>query len=250
MEASTASIGRGMAIDVDEAELPRLLGRCTPDDELQESLDALLDEGVYESQYDSDPVDTGNTVNGVPWGWFHVEDEEGEDAWRLLPLSFQRDAALVACHSAWQTMSMTGAVLSAEGYATATVAVTYSRGDEGYRWLDVRYEFDRGELAVEICRSLSDGDDAMCPDESEHGWEVSLELPPDLPVEVIGRCLDAVWRPCGDEPSHEHLMFDGRPWAWVGGRWHLQSRPPGLQLIALTAWDDQDDVDFSGDVLL
>lgn len=218
-DQATSLIGRGSTLWSNTVDVPT----CRPSPELVEDLDLLLDEGEYVALDYSPPIDTGILVDGEPWGWFWTISDRDEQAhWELLPLDFQEVATTVIEVGAWQSMSMTGAVLTAGARQVGGLAVRWSRDDEGYRDLVVDRAFDAEDAAHELCSDLFDGGDPVCPDTEEHGWEITLDLADSISHGTAAKCLDIIWKPCGEDPLHDELTFRGSRWHWDGDHWRLR----------------------------
>lgn len=217
-------LGRGQHLQVPGGDLPSVLATCAPTEQLQEELEL-----IYEDLLDAfraeevPPIDVGNRVNGEAWGWFRCYDFDGEDHWQLLPVNFQDVAAELITISATQELSRTGAFFRGGCRHVGGTAVSWFTYDEAGSWLDVNYDIDLASTTEHLCNALFDGEgDPLCPDADEHGWEVELDLAPELDLATVQRCLNILWTPCGNDPSHEQLDVLGQKWCWSGDGWSEQ----------------------------
>jgi hypothetical protein len=193
-------------------------------------MDWLFDHNIEDVVPVSEPlVDAGNRIDEQPWGWYWLSDQ---DRWLFAPLT---KGQYQAGARAWMSASMTGAVIETGICCWGTVCLCWHTDDSDQSDYAIRHDVqDWDNLLLEVCSSLLDGLDPICPtcdEEDPSGWEVSVSASPIFSNSVVGDALTSVWQPCNFHLNKSVILEAAdRLWRWDGDSWTTAAAGRGRRM--------------------
>jgi hypothetical protein len=196
--------------------------------------DASEDSGLTE---ELEPLDDRILVNGQPWGWYWVSrGDQALERFYLFPLG-PRDEVLRM--EAWQSGSMTGAVITAKLVRCDDLAaLAWYDDDYDLQWMTVLYDIkDAGLEAAcqKLLEAFSDYWSPICPVEecdnendwgmTAGGWVITVNASKDLDERTLACAVAALYKPCEEHmpqcgaDGDEVLSVAGQDWKWEHERW-------------------------------
>ena len=219
--------GDTVSLNLESGSRAEVLSRLVPSSDLEVELYERAS-GIHDDlEWDRKPIDTNNEIDGTPWGWFiaiHDIDDSGTPDLRLLPLSFQEDARVVAASSIF---SARGLGLSIEaGYKHDDFAsLTWYYNDAiGTTSVDLTYDLPDpiAQARRTIAKPLQDGDVPFCgkcDDEDDNGAVIHVDVAPTIALDAVGSAIATFWRPCDEHVHTWQPELVGHQWRWAGDTW-------------------------------
>jgi hypothetical protein len=176
---------------------------------------------MYDSEWDIPAVDIGNSVNGLPWGWFLLD--QGGDQWQLIPVG--PSEAILDAVVGFDGAGMVGGSIDIGILRWGDLAAISWRDAEGSSpSMSLSYEIDDwNTLFLEAFAGFLDGI-SICPacEESED-WGVRIDADPMFAESLIGQAMSEIYVPCDMHRGEtaDLVVHDvaGLDWRWTGSTW-------------------------------
>jgi hypothetical protein len=182
---------------------------------IQGELVAGRDEILDGADWEVEPIDTGNTVDGQPWGWF---SPDGGAVFRLVPTA--PSEAILGARASWIGAGMSTSLEVGVRSFDHSVAISWYSHEDGETKIWIDYEVE-GWDAVMTRALRSMFDHSICPacEESEP-WSITVRADAMFSVQALGDALTGIWCPCSQHrESGATLNEASRDWKWSDTTW-------------------------------
>jgi len=181
------------------------------EDELVDERDEIFD-GI---DWEVEPIDTGNTVDGQAWGWF---SPDGGAIFRLAPAG--PSEVILGARASWMGAGMSTSFEVGVRRFDHSVAMSWYAHEDGETKIWIDYEVQGWDpVMTRALRSMFDH--SICPacEESEP-WSIAVHADPMFSVQALGDALTGIWCPCSQHREAGATLNEaGRDWRWSDTTW-------------------------------
>jgi hypothetical protein len=168
-------------------------------------------------------LECGITVEGEPWGWFELRDDDARSVRHALVPTGPREM-MIKVDAMFSGRGMGASYEDGIIRFGTSTAVFYRWSEEGMS-LRCDYEIaDWEQFCEPILRDFF-VDIMICP-ACLSDWDANVQITDELSRQWLGRQLAWIWRPCSEHQGARtgtslHAIA-GADWQWDGSRWMLR----------------------------
>jgi hypothetical protein len=206
-----------LVLDLPSADRAAVLALVSASTDMEVELVNHRDEIFDGLDWEVEPIDTGNTVDGQRWGWF---SPDGGAVFRLVPAG--PSEVVLGARARWMGAGMSTSFEVGVRRFDHSVAISWYWQEDGVTRIWIDYEVQGwGEVMTRALRSMFDH--SICPacEESEP-WTIAVEADPMFSDQAVGDALTGVWCPCSQHGEAGAALNEaGRDWKWSDTTWGL-----------------------------